>query len=164
MSAQSPKMHTPNLVNNNIDRIAQLFPHCISEKAKTDARGNIIKDKNGYPITQRGIDFELLKQELLHAIIDGSQERYRLDWVGKREAIVNANSPINKTLRPCRGESVDFDTTENLFIEGDNLDALKLLQESHLGAVKMIYIDLPYNTGNDFIYKKRPINKYSSCH
>ena len=114
--------------------------------------GNIIKDKNGHPITQRGIDFELLKQELSHAIIDGSQERYRLDWVGKREAIVNANSPINKTLRPCRDESVDFDTTENLFIEGDNLDALKLLQESYLGAVKMIYIDPPYNTGNDFIY------------
>ena len=152
MSAQSPKMHTPNLVDNNIDRIAQLFPHCISEKAKTDARGNIIKDKNGHPITQRGIDFELLKQELSHAIIDGSQERYRLDWVGKREAIVNANSPINKTLRPCRDESVDFDTTENLFIEGDNLDALKLLQESYLGAIKMIYIDPPYNTGNDFIY------------
>lgn len=152
MSAQSPKMHTPNLVDNNIDRICQLFPHCISEKAKTDASGNIIKDKNGHPITQRGIDFELLKQELSHAIIDGSQERYRLDWVGKREAIVNANSPINKTLRPCRGESVDFDTTANLFIEGDNLDALKLLQESYLGAVKMIYIDPPYNTGNDFIY------------
>ena len=152
MSAQSPKMHTPNLVDNNIDRICQLFPHCISEKVKTDASGNIIKDKNGHPITQRGIDFELLKQELSHAIIDGSQERYRLDWVGKREAIVNANSPINKTLRPCRDESVDFDTTENLFIEGDNLDALKLLQESYLGAVKMIYIDPPYNTGNDFIY------------
>ena len=152
MSAQSPKMHTPNLVDNNIDRICQLFPHCISEKAKTDASGNIIKDKNGHPIIERGIDFELLKQELSHTIIDGSQERYRLDWVGKREAIVNANSPINKTLRPCRDESVDFDTTENLFIEGDNLDALKLLQESYLGAVKMIYIDPPYNTGNDFIY------------
>lgn len=146
------KMHTPNLVDSNIDRLAALFPNCVTEKPKTDANGNLIKDANGQAILERGIDFELLKQELSHSVIDGSQERYRLDWVGKREAIVTANSPIAKTLRPCREESVDFDTTGNLFIEGDNLEALKLLQESYLGKVKMIYIDPPYNTGNDFIY------------
>ncbi|ATW72022.1 site-specific DNA-methyltransferase [Moraxella osloensis] len=146
------KMHTPNLVDSNIDRLAALFPNCVTEKPKTDANGNLIKDANGQAILERGIDFELLKQELSHSVIDGSQERYRLDWVGKREAIVTANSPIAKTLRPCRDESVDFDTTGNLFIEGDNLEALKLLQESYLGKVKMIYIDPPYNTGNDFIY------------
>ncbi|OBX81203.1 site-specific DNA-methyltransferase [Faucicola atlantae] len=146
------KMHTPNLVDSNIDRIAELFPNCITEKPKTDEQGNVLKDASGQAILERGIDFELLKQELSHSVIDGSQERYRLDWVGKREAIVTANSPIAKTLRPCRAESVDFDTTGNLFIEGDNLEALKLLQESYLGKVKMIYIDPPYNTGNDFIY------------
>lgn len=146
------KMHTPNLVDSNIDRIAELFPNCITEKPKTDEQGNVLKDASGQAILERGIDFELLKQELSHSVIDGSQERYRLDWVGKREAIVTANSPIAKTLRPVREESVDFDTTGNLFIEGDNLEALKLLQESYLGKVKMIYIDPPYNTGNDFIY------------
>lgn len=152
MPSSNLKMHTPNLVDSNIERIAELFPNCITEKPKTDANGNLIKDANGQAILERGIDFELLKQELSHSVIDGSQERYRLDWVGKREAIVTANSPIAKTLRPCRAESVDFDTTQNLFIEGDNLEALKLLQESYLGKVKMIYIDPPYNTGNDFIY------------
>ena len=146
------KMHTPNLVDSNIERIAELFPNCITEKPKTDEQGNVLKDASGQAILERGIDFELLKQELSHSVIDGSQERYRLDWVGKREAIVTANSPIAKTLRPCRDESVDFETTGNLFIEGDNLEALKLLQESYLGKVKMIYIDPPYNTGNDFIY------------
>ncbi|ONG38884.1 site-specific DNA-methyltransferase [Enhydrobacter sp. H5] len=145
-------MHTPNLVDSNIERLAELFPNCITEKPKTDEQGKVIRDMNGEVVLERGIDFELLKQELSHSVIDGSQERYRLDWVGKREAIVTANSPIAKTLRPCRAESVDFDTTGNLFIEGDNLEALKLLQESYLGKVKMIYIDPPYNTGNDFIY------------
>ena len=146
------KMHTPNLVDSNIDRLAALFPNCVTEKPKTDEQGKVIRDMNGEVVLERGIDFELLKQELSHSVIDGSQERYRLDWVGKREAIVTANSPIAKTLRPCREESVDFETTGNLFIEGDNLEALKLLQESYLGKVKMIYIDPPYNTGNDFIY------------
>ncbi len=146
------KMHTPNLVDSNIERLAALFPNCVTEKPKTDEQGKVIRDMNGEVVLERGIDFELLKQELSHSVIDGSQERYRLDWVGKREAIVTANSPIAKTLRPCRAESVDFDTTGNLFIEGDNLEALKLLQESYLGKVKMIYIDPPYNTGNDFIY------------
>ena len=146
------KMHTPNLVDSNIERLAALFPNCVTEKPKTDEQGKVIRDMNGEVVLERGIDFELLKQELSHSVIDGSQERYRLDWVGKREAIVTANSPIAKTLRPCRDESVDFETTGNLFIEGDNLEALKLLQESYLGKVKMIYIDPPYNTGNDFIY------------
>lgn len=146
------KMHTPNLVDSNIERLAEVFPNCVTEKPKTDEQGKVIRDMNGEVVLERGIDFELLKQELSHSVIDGSQERYRLDWVGKREAIVTANSPIAKTLRPCRDESVDFETTGNLFIEGDNLEALKLLQESYLGKVKMIYIDPPYNTGNDFIY------------
>ncbi|MFP6812547.1 MAG: site-specific DNA-methyltransferase, partial [Moraxella sp.] len=146
------KMHSPNLVDSNIAHLAKLFPNCVTEKPKTDNNGNVLRDKDGQVVLELGVDFELLKQELSHSVIDGSQERYRLDWVGKREAIVTANSPIAKTLRPCREESVDFETTQNLFIEGDNLEALKLLQESYLGKVKMIYIDPPYNTGNDFIY------------
>jgi adenine-specific DNA-methyltransferase len=99
------------------------------------------------------VDFDLLRQDLSNVLVEGGQERYRLDWPGKRQALLTANAPIAKTLRPCREESVDFDTTKNLYIEGDNLDALKLLQESYLGKVKMIYIDPPYNTGNDFIYE-----------
>ena len=126
------KLHTPNITDENTAKIAALFPHCVSEGK---------------------IDFELLKQELSNSIIDGTQERYQLNWVGKREALLTANAPIAKTLRPCREESVNFDTTENLYIEGDNLDALKLLQENYLNKVKMIYIDPPYNTGNDFIYE-----------
>jgi adenine-specific DNA-methyltransferase len=98
------------------------------------------------------VDFDQLRQELSDSIVEGPQERYRLDWPGKRESLLAANAPIAKTLRPCREESVDFNTTQNLFIEGDNLDALKLLQETYLGKVKMIYIDPPYNTGHDFIY------------
>ncbi|MEI6707177.1 MAG: site-specific DNA-methyltransferase [Methylococcales bacterium] len=126
------KLHTPTITDENTTKIAALFPHCVTEGK---------------------IDFELLKQELSSSLIDGTQERYQLNWVGKREALLNANAPIAKTLRPCRDESVDFDTTENLYIEGDNLDALKLLQETYLNKVKMIYIDPPYNTGNDFIYE-----------
>lgn len=135
------KMHTPDLVNANIERIAELFPTCVTESR--DDKGNII----------RAIDFDLLRQELSDRIVEGPQERYRLDWPGKREALLAANAPIAKTLRPCRAESVDFDTTRNLFIEGDNLDALKLLQEAYLGKVKMIYIDPPYNTGSDLVYE-----------
>ncbi|EKL45657.1 DNA methylase family protein [Acinetobacter baumannii Naval-21] len=134
-------MHSPNLVDVNIEKISVLFPNCITET----------KDENGE--LKKAIDFDLLKQELSQVIVEGEQERYRLDWVGKKEAILTANAPIAKTLRPCREESVNFDTTENLFIEGDNLEALKLLQENYLGKVKMIYIDPPYNTGNDFIYE-----------
>ena len=120
---------------------ANLFPNCITETL--DPKTGKIK---------RAIDFDLLRQELSNEIVEGPQERYRLDWPGKREALALANAPIRKTLRPCKDESVDFDTTQNLYIEGDNLDALKLLQETYLGKVKMIYIDPPYNTGNDFIY------------
>ena len=135
------KMHSPNLVDSNIEKISALFPNCITET----------KDENGE--LKKAVDFDLLKQELSQVLVEGEQERYRLDWVGKKEAILTANAPIAKTLRPCREESVNFDKTENLFIEGDNLEALKLLQENYLGKVKMIYIDPPYNTGNDFIYE-----------
>lgn len=129
-------MTSPDLVSQNIEKIAALFPNCVTESA------------NGL-----AIDFDMLKQELSNDIVEGNKERYRLEWPGKREAIVTANLPINKTLRPAREESVDFDNTENLYIEGDNLEVLKLLQESYLGKIKMIYIDPPYNTGKDFVYK-----------
>jgi adenine-specific DNA-methyltransferase len=135
------KMHSPNFVDQNISKIAELFPNCVTESR--NEKGEL----------QRAIDFDLLKQELSAQIVEGPQERYQLNWPGKREALLTANAPIAKTLRPCVDESVDFDTTQNLFIEGDNLDALKLLQETYLGEVKMIYIDPPYNTGNDFIYE-----------
>lgn len=129
-------MTSPDFVNENFEKLAQLFPNCVTESA-----------------TGKAIDFDLLKQELSHDIIEGNKERYRLEWPGKREAIVTANLPTTKTLRPIREDSVDFDTTENLYIEGDNLEVLKLLQESYLGKIKMIYIDPPYNTGKDFVYK-----------
>jgi adenine-specific DNA-methyltransferase len=135
------KMHSPDISQQNIDKLLELFPNCRTEK----------QDDEGGLCT--GIDFDLLKQELSKNIVEGPQERYQLNWPGKKKALLTANAAIAKTLRPCREESVDFDTTENLFIEGDNLDALKLLQETYLGKVKMIYIDPPYNTGNDFIYK-----------
>lgn len=134
------KLHTPDLTKANIDKLAELFPHCVVEAAGESGA------------LERRIDFDLLRQELSNRIVEGPVERYQLNWPGKREALLAANAPIAKTLRPCREESVDFDTTRNLFIEGDNLDALKLLQETYLGKVKMIYIDPPYNTGNDFIY------------
>ncbi|WP_105901893.1 site-specific DNA-methyltransferase [Vibrio gangliei] len=135
------KMHSPNMVDQNIEKLAELFPGCVTEAQGEDGK------------LRKAIDFDLLKQELSRNIVEGPQERYQLNWPGKREALLTANAPIAKTLRPCREESVDFDTTQNLFIEGDNLDALKLLQETYLGKVKMIYIDPPYNTGNDFIYE-----------
>lgn len=137
---QKLKMHSPDMTQEHIARIRELFPNCV-----TEARG-----KDGS--LRLSVDFDLLRQELSDSIVEGPQERYHLDWPGKREAMLAANAPIAKALRPCREESVDFDTTKNLFIEGDNLDALKLLQETYLGKVKMIYIDPPYNTGNDFIY------------
>lgn len=133
-------MTSPDLTAANIEKIAELFPSVATEKY--DVEGNLT----------RAIDFDLLRQELSDHVVEGPQERYQLDWPGKREAAFAANAPIAKTLRPVREESVDFDTTKNLFIEGDNLDALKLLQESYLGQVKLIYIDPPYNTGNDFVY------------
>jgi adenine-specific DNA-methyltransferase len=136
MEIEKLDLQSPDLVNENFEKLATFFPNCVTESADGKA-----------------IDFDLLKQELSHAVVEGNKERYRLEWPGKREAIVTANLPTTKTLRPVREDSVDFDNTENLYIEGDNLEVLKLLQESYLGKVKMIYIDPPYNTGKDFVYK-----------
>lgn len=135
------KMHSLDLTQDSIARIRELFPDCVTEA----------KNKDGG--VRLAVDFDQLRQALSDSLVEGPQERYQLNWPGKREALLAANAPIAKTLRPCREESVDFDTTKNLFIEGDNLEALKLLQETYLGKVKMIYIDPPYNTGKDFIYK-----------
>jgi len=129
-------LKTTDIVNENVAKVAELFPNCITETDQGKA-----------------IDFDLLKQELNHEIIEGSKERYRLEWPGKKEAIVTANLPTTNTLRPVPEDSVDFENTENLYIEGDNLEVLKILQESYLSKIKMIYIDPPYNTGRDFVYK-----------
>ena len=139
------KFESPDMTAQNIDRIAALFPNCITEMLDEERS---TPEKKVY---KRAINFELLKQMLSPDVVDGD-EAYEFTWVGKKAAIVEANKPIRKTLRPCVAESKDWDTTENLYIEGDNLEVLKLLQESYLGKVKMIYIDPPYNTGNDFIY------------
>ncbi len=152
------RMHSPNFAEENIERLAELFPHCVTEVSADYADEHRL-EKTEKKICENPrnlrmkIDWDLLKQELADYIVEGPQERYRLDWPGKREALLTANAPIAKTLRPCRKESVDFYSTENLFIEGDNLDALKLLQETYLSKIKMIYIDPPYNTGKDFVYK-----------
>jgi len=135
------KMHSSDFIEENIEKLAESFPNCVIEDK--DDKGNI----------RKSIDFDLLRQELSKNMVEGPQERYHLNWPGKREALLTANAPIAKTLRPIREESVNFDSTENLFIEGENLDALKLMQETYLGKVKMIYIDPPYNTGNDFVYE-----------
>ena len=136
------KFETPDMAAQNIDKIAVLFPNCVTEMRGEDGK------------IKRGINFEMLKQMLSPDVVDGD-ERYEFTWVGKKASIVEANKPIRKTLRPCPEESKNWDTTENLYIEGDNLEVLKLLQESYLGKVKMIYIDPPYNTGHDFIYNDR---------
>ena len=133
-------MQTTNIVDENIRRIGELFPNCLTERL----------DENGKPET--AIDFDQLRQELSKSIVEGPEERYQFTWPDKRNAIRLANAPTTDTLRPCREESVNFDTTQNLYIEGDNLQVLKLLRENYLGKVKMIYIDPPYNTGNDFVY------------
>lgn len=133
------RMESVDMTAQNVEKIGALFPNCITEA----------KDENGNP--KKAINFELLRQILSEDVLDGD-EAYEFTWVGKKAAIVEANKPIRKTLRPCKEESVDWDTTENLYIEGDNLEVLKLLQESYLGKVKMIYIDPPYNTGHDFVY------------
>ena len=135
------KMHSPNLTQDNIAHIRDLFPGCVTEAKSEDGSVKLV------------VDFDQLRQELAESVVEGPQERYHLNWPGKREALLAANAPIAKTLRPCREESVDFDDTKNLFIEGDNLDALKLLQENYLGRVKVIYIDPPYNTGSDLVYR-----------
>ncbi len=135
------KMHSPDITQENIEKIRDLFPGCVTEAA--DDQGKLTYY----------VDFDQLRQELSDSIVEGPQERYHLNWPGKREALITANAPIAKTLRPARGESVDFDTTQNLFVEGDNLEALKLLQQTYLGQVDLIYIDPPYNTGADFVYE-----------
>jgi adenine-specific DNA-methyltransferase len=140
------KMHSVNKVEENIRKIGELFPNTLTEVTKGYR-------EDGSAIIEQAIDFDVLRQELSSFVVDGPEERYQFTWPDKKKSILLANAPIAKTLRPCREESVDFDTTENLYIEGDNLDALKLLQETYLGKVKMIYIDPPYNTGNDFVYE-----------
>ena len=134
------KMHSVNKVDENIAKIGALFPNCLTERKNEDGE------------VELAIDFDMLKQELSSVVVEGNEERYQFTWPDKKKSILLANAPIAKTLRPCREESVDFDITENLYIEGDNLDVLKLLQETYLGKIKMIYIDPPYNTGNDFVY------------
>ena len=136
-------MQTTDVVDENIKRIGELFPNCLTERL----------DEKGHPET--AIDFDQLRQELLKVVVDGPTERYQFTWPDKRNAIRLANAPTTDTLRPCRDDSVDFDTTQNLYIEGDNLQVLKLLRENYLGKVKMIYIDPPYNTGNDFVYNDK---------
>lgn len=133
------KMQTPDITSDNIEKIAALFPSVVTEMRGEDGK------------IKKGINFEMLKQLLSPDVVDGD-ERYEFTWVGKKAAIAEAARPITKTLRPVKEDSRDWDTTQNLYIEGDNLEALKILQESYLGKVKMIYIDPPYNTGNDFIY------------
>ena len=134
------KMHSLNVVGNNIDKIAQLFPNCVTERI----------GKDGKP--EMAIDFDKLKAELTNDVLEEGEERYQFTWPGKRAASRLANETTTQTLRPCREESVDFDNTQNLYIEGDNLEVLKVLRETYLSKVKMIYIDPPYNTGNDFVY------------
>ena len=135
------KMHSINKVDENIEKIGKLFPNCITER----------KNENGK--VEYAIDFDMLRQELSTAIVEGNEERYQFTWPDKKKTIRSSNAQINKTLRPCREESVNFDSTQNLYIEGDNLEVLKLLQETYLGKIKLIYIDPPYNTGHDFVYE-----------
>ena len=135
------KMHTVDITESNIEKIGQLFPNCLTERIGEDGK------------MEKVIDFDQLRQELSKEIVEGPQERYQFSWPDKKKAVRLANAPSNMTLRPCREGSIDFDNTENLYIEGDNLEVLKLIREDYLGKVKMIYIDPPYNTGNDFLYE-----------
>ena len=134
------KMHSLDVIGSNIEKIQLLFPNCVTERLGKDGKPEL------------AIDFEKLQAELSNEIIGEGEERYQFTWPDKRAANRLANTPTTMTLRPCREESVDFDHTQNLYIEGDNLDVLKALRETYLGKVKMIYIDPPYNTGNDFVY------------
>ena len=145
------KMHSMNKVDANVAQIAALFPNCVTERINDEGK------------LEKVVDFDILKQELSSFVVEGKAERYQFTWPDKKKAILAANAPINRTLRPCREDSVDFDSTDNLYIEGDNLEVLKLLQETYLGKVKIIYIDPPYNTGNDFIYNddfSEPLDTY----
>ena len=135
------KMQTANKADENFRALAAMFPNAVTETI--DEHGEVV----------RAIDKDVLMQEISVKVVEGKEERYQFTWPDKKKSVLLANAPISKTLRPCRAESVDFDTTENLYIEGDNLEVLKLLQETYLGKIKMIYIDPPYNTGNDFVYE-----------
>lgn len=135
-------MHTKNKADENYKKLAELFPNAVTETIDPTT-GEVV----------RAIDKDVLMQEINTKVVEGNEERYQFTWPDKKKSVLLANAPINKTLRPCREESVDFDHTENLYIEGDNLEVLKLLQETYLGKIKMIYIDPPYNTGNDFVYE-----------
>ena len=139
-------MYTSNLVDENFAKLAAMFPNAVTETIKGH-------DENGDPIIERAIDADVLAQEINTHVVSGKEERYQFTWPDKKKSVLLANAPIAATLRPSREESVDFDNTENLYIEGDNLDVLKLLRETYLNRVKMIYIDPPYNTGKDFIYE-----------
>lgn len=144
--ADKLKMHTENLADKNFEVLSKMFPNALTETITG-------YDDDGKPIVERAIDADVLRQEISCKVVEGNDERYQFTWPDKKKAVLLANTPINKTLRPCREESVDFDNTENLYIEGDNLEVLKLLHETYLGKIKMIYIDPPYNTGNDFVYE-----------
>lgn len=133
-------MQTPNMADEKLKKLIEIFPNIVTETIDED--GNVV----------RAIDKDILEQEISSKVVEGREERYQFTWPDKKKSILAANAPISKTLRPCRDESKNFDTTENLYIEGDNLEVLKLLQETYLGQIKMIYIDPPYNTGNDFVY------------
>lgn len=144
--ADKLKMQTENLADKNFELLSKMFPNALTETIKG-------YDDDGKPIVERAIDADVLRQEISCKVVEGKDERYQFTWPDKRKAVLLANEPINKTLRPCREESINFNSTENIYIEGDNLEVLKLLQETYLGQIKMIYIDPPYNTGNDFVYE-----------
>lgn len=144
--ADKLKMQTENIADKNFEMLSKMFPNALTETITG-------YDDDGKPIIERAIDADVLRQEISCKVVEGKDERYQFTWSDKKKAILLANTPIDKTLRPCREESVDFDNTENLYIEGDNLEVLKLLHETYLGKIKMIYIDPPYNTGNDFVYE-----------
>lgn len=140
------KMQTENIADKNFEMLSKMFPNALTETITG-------YDDDGKPMVERAIDADVLRQEISCKVVEGKDERYQFTWPDKKKAVLLANAPIDKTLRPCRQESVDFDKTENIYIEGDNLEVLKLLQETYLGKIKMIYIDPPYNTGNDFVYE-----------
>lgn len=144
--ADKLKMQTENLADKNYEMLSKMFPNALTETITG-------YDDDGKPIVERAIDADVLRQEISCKVVEGKDERYQFTWPDKKKAVLLANAPIDKTLRPCRQGSVDFDKTENIYIEGDNLEVLKLLQETYLGKIKMIYIDPPYNTGNDFVYE-----------
>ena len=152
--ADKLKMQTENLADKNFELLSKMFPNALTETITG-------YDDDGKPIVERAIDADVLRQEISCKVVEGKDERYQFTWPDKKKAVLLANTPIDKTLRPCREESVDFDNTENLYIEGDNLEVLKLLHETYLGKVKMIYIDPPYNTGNDFVYEDNFIQNTS---